>query len=383
MKRYSRISKDLEKIGAIILRGANDFSDLDIYINKEDYKQLSSYLLKNQFSLIKIGYTDNKYYAKIIDDQRLLIDIHTDVNSFLFFFRTHLTADFVRNYLNNPKDHQLEIRTLRYLLNFRDKFKYRSFLQENKRAIIHNDWFLNVLSVNPFKKKLKFSHYPNFAKRKVFTLIQYVGLFETSYIYWRYILKFFHRFRRKNQISVVLGPDGVGKTTIINKLAEHYPVIKCLYLGKGRFYNHKIIKRIQSKYNNVIVNFGLKIIFSILLYFSAFQAYILKTIGFDVLIDRHPYYDSFLHEDNSFHKYFDIFIFRFLFPRFDNVVIIKSDPHLILRRKAERSLYEIQNFYSKAESLEDNERIIFVDNNSKIESAVNSLAMKTINKNKI
>lgn len=136
-------------------------------------------------------------------------------------------------------------------------------------------------------------------------------------------------------LITVLGPDGTGKTTLANKLAEGYNNLEYIYFGnsiesrKYKYFSSFLYSQKSGKWNTF-----LKYIFIFIndfYYFNLSQ----KT---HLISDRCPidkYVGSIVYTDkfrNLFHKYS-----LKLFPNPDFIILLEGDPEIIYSRKKEIS----------------------------------------------
>ena len=134
-------------------------------------------------------------------------------------------------------------------------------------------------------------------------------------------------------LITVLGPDGTGKTTLANKLAEGYNNLEYIYFGnniesrKYKYFSNFLYSQKSGKWNTF-----LKYIFIFIndfYYFNLSQ----KT---HLISDRCPidkYVGSIVYTDkfrNLFHK-----CSLKLFPNPDFIILLEGDPEIIYSRKKE------------------------------------------------
>ena len=136
-------------------------------------------------------------------------------------------------------------------------------------------------------------------------------------------------------LITVLGPDGTGKTTLANKLAEGYNNLEYIYFGnniesrKYKYFSSFLYSQKSGKWNTF-----LKYIFIFINDFYYFNLSQKKHL----IADRCPidkYVGSIVYTDkfrNLFHKYS-----LKLFPNPDFIILLEGDPEIIYSRKEEIS----------------------------------------------
>ena len=189
---------------------------------------------------------------------------------------------------------------------------------------------------------------------------------------------------RSNMLVVFLGPDGSGKSTIIERL---YNLDKnkytSIYLGHQDDYRIKkrrlitfnsYIERVffQKYSNSTLRGRAVRLISIMLRYFNALKSlidFIAQHEDRIVLIDRYPY-DYFLREPNINGGKFQQILFYYLFPRPELVVLLEGDPILINKRKAELTPIEITSAIARYKSfiLERNIPAIFLNTTDNTDS---------------
>jgi len=145
-------------------------------------------------------------------------------------------------------------------------------------------------------------------------------------------------------LITVLGPDGTGKTTLANKLAEGYNNLEYIYFGnnienrKYKYFSSFLNSQKSGKWNTF-----LKYIFIFINDFYYFKLSQKKNL----ISDRCPidkYVGSIIYKDkfrNLFYKYS-----LKLFPNPDFIILLEGDSKIIYLRKKEISSVIISKYIS-------------------------------------
>tara|TARA_B110001450_G_scaffold168828_1_gene157411 strand:- start:1184 stop:1747 length:564 start_codon:yes stop_codon:yes gene_type:complete len=143
-------------------------------------------------------------------------------------------------------------------------------------------------------------------------------------------------------LITVLGPDGTGKTTLANKLAEAYDNLEYIYFGNNiESRQYKYFSRFLYSQKSGKLNIFLKYIFIFINDLYYFRLARKKHL----ISDRCPidkYVGTIIFKDkfrNLFHKYS-----LKLLPNPDFVILLEGDPEVIYLRKKEISSDAISNY---------------------------------------
>jgi thymidylate kinase len=197
-------------------------------------------------------------------------------------------------------------------------------------------------------------------------------LFKKAFQYFpRKFKKLYNLFHPKGQFVVILGPDGVGKSTtaeIVNKLLKCFsipafhshlgfrptvlPTRQKFGLGEPESHNET---RKGTKIRKIFL-YSIKLIVR---YFYHLTDYILgywfyvypRLVKGEILIAERYFYDYLLHPERKVGKLNEGFIywtFRLFMPKPTAIILLSNDPDEILRRRQELTREEIEEVLRKS-----------------------------------
>lgn len=349
---------------------------------------ISVLYLHFQFNLrlnqIKISHENHLYLKNSIIFNNVCVKNQfpvLDNNYYVYALITHAIFDkghFKDEYKNK----------LTFLIKDIDKHKIKNIFNENFPGKIDSAFFELMFN-------LKFDEI--IQNKKI--LFNFKICFKSSFYYLlnnlRRTKKYINKiFKNNGLFIVVLGPDGSGKTTIVNELFNNnsYKRKKKIYFGSSK--RDRFINLISSKKNLRGKNFNsysqlkeenctsykkiayayLRTIYHFLKFVINYVFHIYPLLMKDNIImgDRY-FYDLLIMRDielsNNFKK-----IFFFLTPSPDVSILLNNDPDIIYSRKQELSIDEISrqlNSYSDLKVL---------DNKNKFQKIENASLKNTTNK---
>jgi len=325
LDKKNLLIKNLKLLGCNLLR---DDSDIDFgLIDKEREEEVYNYLIKEEFICTS---RDSKKinFKKFVEGK--ILDVDVEINTkFLkqYFYNIEIKKNFEEEYFKYPDKNQIAMKTVRYMMLLRGKeIKYRNFLLENRKEIEENNFFLDKLTVNPFKKEINFDIFISIVKVNKIAIVRYVKFQYILYFIYFKIKSFF--IKRRGVIVAINGVDGAGKTTIINILTKELNK-PSLYMGERgykyeKFYTNK--KHFLLKPFSLIGQYLEKI-------YRVFKARKLARKFGIVVSDRYHYYSKTITDK----KCLDIFnkFFYFFYPKPDKYIVFWNEPEIILSRKQE------------------------------------------------
>ena len=373
----------------------NKDSDIDILLKKSDLKKVEDLLKKNFKSekLVQIYHHD--LYAKNCflwnkEKKELLnLDIYGRLDRRgVVFFNEKEIFETLKYYKGIPILSS-EKEFIYYLIKKLDKkdfsekvFSYLRELyfesEEKSKEVIKK--FLRNESVNVIKAFEK-NNINLIDKKKIlkeFDKNRKNAFFEKTLNFFRII----KRIIKPTGISVAfLGPDGSGKSTVINELKKRQlPFRRIDYFHlkplKKRN-NNTIIVEDPHKYPpySKIKSF-VKLIYFVYQYNIGWIKNILplKIRSSLVIFDR--YYDDILVDKKRYRISLGDFwvkFFRNFIPKPDLYFVLVTEPETIYERKQEVSFEELKNQVKKYEQLVDNKKYIKIDVNKKPEEIVDEI----------
>jgi len=337
--------------------------DIDIMCSKENINNLIKFFKNENFILFNEKNNLKKHFFKFENDN--LIHIDTVINT------NYLTKYFnIKSKISLLEDTK-ESKFLRYLITLRkDKL---NFFIKNKKEIISNNYYLHNLEGNLFRFKLSYNILIKIIKGSFW----YRLLFFKTKLLFRYYyqkLKNYFVLVNKGQIISFLGPDGVGKSTIIETLSDKLK-FKSIYMG-GKNYR---LEKYYNKYEDLLI---LKIPIFLLRYLENWIRYIKifywKFKNNIVLVDRYPKWGLVL-DANS--KKINIFLhnifYKYIFPSSTKTIILTEDSEKILKRKQELNLEQIKIIQRKLKNLFFKKKNSFFIKNNRMDDTFNKV-LKTI-----
>jgi len=200
---------------------------------------------------------------------------------------------------------------------------------------------------------------------------------------------------KKGKIIAFIGIDGAGKTTVIRGVKEALEKqggkCKRIYMGLGRNYHIPFLRKFTDIYSKlryhsvktnkkktpqgvVRDNYRKRNFLWLLVQYTEFWVRYLKAKKLVkthyILFDRY-FYDGLVLSGNKSFEFFKMFT-----PKPDKAFLIWAPSKLILKRKQEANLKNIEDFYKKAEFLRKFFNIEKIDNSKKLNIVVNKIVEK-------
>jgi len=356
MEELNRIKEILKKNNAILLREGDD---LDYFC--DDLQKSKEILLKEGWI---ISNNNINYFEAIrcIGEKIYIIEV---ANTLLHSsrFTVDLKRKYISKYISTPNENDVWLKSIRYLLSLRNDYKAKKFFYSNMNFLNKNDFFLDYLSINPFKKNLDIE-----------LLLENKKLFILKYVKPQYLLKiiidkvlFHFSSLLRNRTYSIMGVDGVGKTTIIEVLKQYN--IKSIYMGFKGFYFENLYQKIigKNKFLTILVHimvFGEN-------WVRFFKSKFLNFRGYIVIWDRNPVIE-YQYNTKIFYP-----LYKICFVKVKTFILFAKESE-IFKRKQERKIKEIKEEQKFLTSLQD---AILIEN-SKIDITVNKI-LKVIYENNV
>ncbi|SFV55006.1 hypothetical protein MNB_SM-7-641 [hydrothermal vent metagenome] len=335
------IIKRVEQLGAKLLR---DDKDIDFgLINRDNQRSIYDFLMNEGFVCFfqtkkKMNFKKFKF-SKLID-----IDVDMDINTdYLkqFFFDIDIKKDFERAYFLNPQMYQVAMNTVRYFMLLRayDK-KYHHFLISHRKEIVRNNFFLDKLTKNPFRREVDFDSFLKITKRDILTILKFLKFHYIIYIFFKKVRN--SLFKRGRRLIAFVGVDGSGKSTIIKILSKELGY-KSVYLGDRSIKFTSLYQNRYLKPFSFLIQFFEK-------FFRVFYLRFFSKGGEYILCDRYYFYEDNKKDSRLKSKLYNL-LYNKIFIKPEKVFVLWNDPTIILSRKKEVSLKEIEEFNQKIEKL--------------------------------
>ena len=308
-------------------------SDIDYYISDADVALVKGYLFDRGFTLLE--HTSNKLKLAIFIDQKLyILDIVLDFSYLTVLFpRVKLGSGFKEKAVSDP----LFLDIFQTVFFLKDKPKKIKQISENfnnyKKYFFSNEYVSQIF----FKKALTSENLIDVLFKKPVALFLYVKLPDLLYLVFKVKISRFFNFK-KGQIVAVVGPDGSGKSTVIEKL-NTLPMAVSYYMGDKNYrfqdFYHWLMRRHKYIARTVYLFMFIET------WFRYFYLFSLKLQGYIVLTDRYPGMNrSASSVETQKHPY--VLLYKYMYPKADKYILITADAEEVYKRKQELTVSEIK-----------------------------------------
>jgi thymidylate kinase len=333
--------KKLNSLGCNLLR---DDDDIDFgLVDKTKEDDIYNYLSKEKF-ICSSRDTKKMNFKKFIDEQILDIDVDIDMNTKYiqqYFYDIEIKKEFQIEYFNSPKKYQIAMKCVRYMMLLRAREpKYKLFFLQNRDFLQENNFFIDKLSISPFKKDFTFDEFIKIISADKLYLLKYVRL---KYILFFIFKKVSTLFKIRGKIVAIDGVDGAGKSSLIKILSDSLNK-PTFYMGERGFLFDKIYKNPNKSLLMKPISFFLKYMEKIYRYIQVYKASKRYSI---VFTDRYHRYSKTAMK-NTYMDFFNKLFFRF-YPKADIYIVLWNEADVILKRKQEVSKEYIEEFNATKE----------------------------------
>jgi thymidylate kinase len=218
--------------------------------------------------------------------------------------------------------------------------KYKLFFLQNRDFLQENNFFIDKLSISPFKKDFTFDEFIKIISADKLYLLKYVRL---KYILFFIFKKVSTLFKIRGKIVAIDGVDGAGKSSLIKILSDSLNK-PTFYMGERGFLFDKIYKNPNKSLLMKPISFFLKYMEKIYRYIQVYKASKRYSI---VFTDRYHRYSKTAMK-NTYMDFFNKVFFRF-YPKADIYIVLWNEADVILKRKQEVSKEYIEEFNATKE----------------------------------
>ena len=353
------ILKLTNSYNCILLRDRSSGNDYDFFTSNI-VSSVECFLRENGF-IVTSRSSSHIEFNKYIEQELISIEIANTL------FRDNrlniaLKREYEKLYIMDPCTNEIWFRTLKYLLSLKGSSKVYSFFETNRQDIISNNFYLDYLENNPFKKiDLNLM----LATDNKYFFVRNLKIKFILKLIFKKIKGIINNFVSR-KIFALIGADGAGKTYIISKLVEH-DAYASLYFGGRDF--------MLDGFYNKLLNKGFVCVFLARLFqffeniYRYLKAVFIATFkGKIVLFDRYPPIEYKINKNPKMVMLYNIF-YKF-FPKVKKIIFIYSDPITIYKRKQELSIDDIESWQNE---ILNSKFIVFRVNNynGKIDEALN------------
>jgi thymidylate kinase len=369
-----------------LLQTASSENDVDILFKKKDFLQIEEKLKifcdSERFKIVQIYhqevYAKNIFLYNPLNQEILNLDIYglLHKNHTIYFSEEEIFKnrtsfndikilathqEFFNYFLKKLSKGDLEEKVFKYIKNLFDKAPVNCTKAIEDNLIKTGELVLNSFKNNDFSILQK--------ERK--NILLDIKISKPSSLYWvKDKVRFLKRLIKPTGISVAfLGPDGSGKTTIINGLLEtSLPFRETNYFHLKPIYSSSITNEVTSNPHEFEPYGKVKSYVKLLYFLYQYNFGWLKNIislkikSSFIIFDR--YFDDLI-VDNRRYRYgggnFIAKVFRIFIKKPALYFILVTDAEIIYKRKQEVAFSELENQITKYRSLSDNKRYFEID----------------------
>ena len=292
----------------------NNDKDLDLYIDLNYKKKFEKLIFRRKFFKRKkevLEYPNRFFYYSELSNEKIILDVSFKI---VFFKNNFIYYQLKDSFLSKFNHNSIFIIKIARML----------FYKKNNLKLINSFIF------NAKNSSLRKKFYINKRFKNISILENYI----LSYFDKKLKIKFLNKLNFKSNYVLFLGSDGVGKTTLIDKLKIHLnSKIYSISFGiSEKYWFSKKLYLLACKFNNNSKMFSLFFLSDLVL--RRIKLFLIANHHF-IFIDRFP---GFIFKKNFKRK-----IFSLILPSPDLIFLLKTKNDIRKKRKP----LEYKDDYSK------------------------------------